>query len=180
MYNFCCCRVCVCVHVCACRYVCIHLYLSILVCLLPSMFVYRSFLPKWLSVVNLSKPVDDIWKGKLNAQLQLYNLYFFYFTRVSFILTGIYQFLCREGFAVFCCDVNDTCWMCSHFVVECAAILLLNALRFCCWMCCHSLLRLRVSVHPRIGEFLMHSSEYHYATRFPCLVVKPLYGFGTS
>ena len=39
---------------------------------------------------------------------------------------------------------------------------------------------LQVSVHLRIGEFLMYNSEYHYATGFPYLVVKSLYGFGTS
>ena len=41
-------------------------------------------------------------------------------------------------------------------------------------------LRLWVSVHPRIGEFLLYNSEYHYATGFAHLVVKSLYGFGTS
>ena len=41
-------------------------------------------------------------------------------------------------------------------------------------------LMLQVSVHLCIREFLMYSSEYRYGTEFSYLVVKSLYGFGTS
>ena len=40
--------------------------------------------------------------------------------------------------------------------------------------------KVRGQCSPTIEEFLMYSSEYRYGIRFPYLVVKSLYGFGTN